>query len=115
MRDSIKKIIEKTFVLEYRLPNDGIDKSSITNLSDYFYDVTDQGVSKSIYNSIVDYCLNDIEIDLLSLDQHQIYAVDDDVYKVPNKYKFQLRIEEKLDIDEKVKSSKVLVENLSIV
>lgn len=92
MRDSIKKFIEETFILEYKLPLNKIDKSSITKLNDYFYDVSDSNVSESIYNSIIDYCLNDIEIDLLNLDQNQMFAINN-----------RLRYDNEAELDTQIK------------
>lgn len=77
LRESIKNLIEKTFILEYTLPNGLIDKTSLTTLKDYCFRANDYGVSESIYNSIVDYCLNDIEIDITKLEIVQQKAIRD--------------------------------------
>lgn len=76
MRKAINDLIKKVFTLKYKLPNGSIEKSSITGQYDYCYEATDSGISDSIYMSIIDYCLNDIEIDLTKLDQNQIFSVE---------------------------------------
>jgi hypothetical protein len=76
LRKAINDLIKKVFTLKYKLPNGSIEKSSITGQYDYCYEATDSGISDSIYMSIIDYCLNDIEIDLTKLDQNQIFSVE---------------------------------------
>lgn len=76
MRKAIKELIKKSFILEYTLPNGVIDKTTLTKFNDYCFDSTDSKVSESIYNSIIDYCLNDIEVDLLNLDKNQLFSIE---------------------------------------
>lgn len=93
MRESLIKLIENTFIKKYELPFNNIDKSVITTLKDYCFNVSSDGkVSESIYNSIVDYCLNDIEIDITKLDSNQRYAINNRLrYDPNNKIKTQLK------------------------
>jgi hypothetical protein len=96
MRESLKDLINKTYILRYKLPISSIKKTSITTLEDYCIDSTSQNdVSESIYFSIVDYCLNETEIDITKLDVHQMYAIenrlrysDDDSLETKLKYGF---------------------------
>ena len=76
MRKAIKELIKKSFILEYTLPNGVIDKTTLTKFNDYCFDSTDSKVSESIYNSIIDYCLNDVEVDLLNLDKNQLFSIE---------------------------------------
>lgn len=92
MRKAINDLIKKTFTLKYTLPNGSINKSSLTNKNDHCYETTDEGISDSIYMSIVDYCLNDIEIDLTKLDQNQMFSIDN-----------RLRYNEEDELDTQVK------------
>ena len=96
MRETIKDLINKTYVLRYKLPISSIKKTSITTLEDYCIDSTSQNdVAESIYFSIIDYCLNETEIDITKLDVNQMYAIenrlrysDDDSLETKIKYGF---------------------------
>lgn len=76
MRDTLKNLIEKTFILKYKLPYGSIDKLSLTTNQDYCFESDETLVGEAIYSSIIDYCLNEIEIDLSKLDSYQVYAIE---------------------------------------
>ena len=92
MRKAIHDLIQKTLILKFKLPFESIDKSSLTFLHDYCFESSDLGVTEAIYNSIVDYCLNDFEIDLSKLDQNQIFAIQN-----------RLRYDEDADLETQLK------------
>jgi len=83
-------------MLRYKLPIPTIKNTSLTTLEDYCIGSTSQNdVSESIYFSIVDYCLNETEIDIAKLDDHQMYSIenrlrysDDDSLETKLKYGF---------------------------
>ncbi|MBI9008471.1 MAG: DUF1837 domain-containing protein [Tenericutes bacterium] len=77
MRDAINNLIKSTYILKYKLPESDIPKTTITTLNDYCYEpISDNSVAESIYNSIIDYCLNETEIDITKLNENQIYAIE---------------------------------------
>ena len=76
MRDSLKKLLQKTISLKYTLPYKEFDKISITTLNDYCLDKSnEEDLVELIYNSIVDYCLKESEINIEKLDRNQKYAL----------------------------------------
>lgn len=75
MRKSIRNLINNTIKLEFTLPYGEIDKTSITTEKDYCLKGKDGDVVELIYNSIIDYCLNESEINLTKLSKDQIYAL----------------------------------------
>lgn len=76
MRDALRTLIENTISLEFVLPCDDINKISISTLNDYCLKrSSDEDIVNLIYNSIVDNCLNESEINLLKLNDDQIYAL----------------------------------------
>lgn len=77
MRKTLSEFISKTLTIRYKLPTSKISKTSLTVKNDYCLDTTNQNdVAESIYYSIVDYCLNESEIDITKLNEHQIYAIE---------------------------------------
>ena len=95
MRNSIHNLISNTIKLEFTLPYGEIDKSSITTDNDYCLKGKDDKIVELIYNSIIDYCLNESEIDLTNLNNDQIYALQNrmrfnekDTHKTQIKYGF---------------------------
>lgn len=95
MRNSIHNLISNTIKLEFTLPYGEIDKSSITTENDYCLKGKDDKIVELIYNSIIDYCFNESEIDLTNLNNNQIYALqnrmrfnENDTHKAQIKYGF---------------------------
>jgi len=77
MRKTLSDFINKTITIRYKLPTSKISKTSLTVTNDYCLDTTNQNdIAESIYYSIVDYCLNESEIDITKLNEHQIYAIE---------------------------------------
>src|SRR5690606_22284732 len=87
------KFIKHTFTIKYMLPISSQNKTSITLKNDYCLHAFDENnVAESIYSGIVDYCLNEIEIDITKLEQYQIFAI-----------KNRLRYDEDDELDTKLK------------
>lgn len=75
MRESIRNLINNIIKLEFILPYEEIDKSSITTENDYCLKGKDDDIVELIYNTIIDYCLNESEINLKNLNNDQIFAL----------------------------------------
>ncbi len=65
MRESLKKLIDKTIIYKYSLPNntDKIDQVNLSNHKDDCYDYSnDNDLIKLIYNSIIEYSFNEFDL-----------------------------------------------------
>ena len=79
MRESLKNLVNNAVCLEYTLPNSekNIDKSALYTRDDFcFKNENFEDVAKIIYNGIVEYALNEFEIDYdnLSLEQRKVIS-----------------------------------------
>lgn len=71
MRDSLIKLVDKTIILNYELPNQTlcIPRSKFTNDKDFcLSSIRELDISEIIYNAIIDYSFNDFDIDEKKLD-----------------------------------------------
>lgn len=76
MRDNLNELINKTISIEFQLPYKEINKVSISKDNDYcLKTISDNEIAQVIYNSIIDYCLNESEIDITTLNEMQLYAI----------------------------------------
>lgn len=65
MRESLKKLIDKTIIYKYSLPNntDKIDPVNLSNHKDDCYDYSnDNDLIELIYNSIIEYSFNEFDL-----------------------------------------------------
>lgn len=79
MRESLKNLVNNAVCLEYTLPNSekNIDKSAFSTREDFcFKSENFEDIAKIIYNGIVEYALNEFEIDYdnLSLEQRKVIS-----------------------------------------
>lgn len=81
MRQSLKGLIQKTIILEYKLPVSvaglKIPRTHISTTDDHCLKQigTNYDVAQLIYNGIVEYAYNDSEINLIQLNKLQIRAL----------------------------------------
>lgn len=78
MRDTLKDAVKKAITFEYQLPNmeHGINKSCLSSKNDACFSSLDsEEVSHIIYNGIVEYAINEFEIDYDNLDLEQRKAI----------------------------------------
>ena len=78
MREALKAAVENAIFLECQLPHQesGIDKSCITAQNDIcFNNTSPQDISKIIYNGIVEFAVNEFEIDYDHLEREQRKAI----------------------------------------
>jgi len=74
MRDALKEAVKNAICIECRLPHSesGVNKSCIsTNVDICFQNKNPQDLSKAIYNGIVEFAVNEYEIDYDKLDLEQ--------------------------------------------
>ena len=74
MRDELKNAIQNAILLECKLPHkeSGLDKSCLSSQSDIcFSNSNPQEISKIIYNGIVEFAINEYEIDYTALEREQ--------------------------------------------
>ena len=78
MRDALKNAIRNAILFEYKLPHQesGLDKSCLSSQNDIcFSNSNPQGISKIIYNGIVEFAINEYEIDYTALEREQRKAI----------------------------------------
>lgn len=78
MRNALKSAIENAIFVECRLPHQesGVDKSCLTSQKDICFDTTDSNsVAKIIYNGIVEFAVNEYEINYDDLEREQRRAI----------------------------------------
>lgn len=66
MRDILKELVKNTIILEYELPckEKGLEKTPLSTHKDKCYNVvSDDSLIDIIYNSIIEYSLNEFDID----------------------------------------------------
>lgn len=97
MRKSIIDIIKNVITIEYALPNKkGIDRSAYTSTKDIcFSHDCDESIAKIIYNNIVEYAVNEYNLNYADLNKEQLLALqtnirydDDDSDTAKLKYGF---------------------------
>lgn len=72
MRDALKNAIHNAILFECKLPHQesGIDKSCLSSQNDIcFSNSNPQEISKIIYNGIVEFAINEYEIDYTALER----------------------------------------------
>ena len=78
MRDALKNAVQSAILLECQLPHQetGIDKSCLSSQNDIcFKNSSPQDVAKVIYNGIVEFAVNEFEIDYDNLERVQRKAI----------------------------------------
>lgn len=78
MRDALKNAIQDAIVLECILPHkeSGLDKSCLSSQDDVCLSNSNpQDISKIIYNGIVEFAINEYEIDYTALEREQRKAI----------------------------------------
>ena len=78
MRDALKNAIHNAILFECKLPHQesGIDKSCLSSQNDIcFSNSNPQEISKIIYNGIVEFAINEYEIDYNALEREQRKAI----------------------------------------
>lgn len=90
MRKALKDVVKKAICIECKLPHleSGVNKSCLsTNQDICFKNDNPQNLSKAIYNGIVEFAINEYEIDYENLEKEQLkaiiknlrYTYDDDI------------------------------------
>ena len=78
MREALKNAVQSAILLECRLPHpdSGIDKSRLSSQDDIcFKHSSPQNVAKVIYNGVVEFAVNEFEIDYDNLEREQRKAI----------------------------------------
>lgn len=80
MREALKNAVHNAILLEYKLPHKvsglDLDKSCLSSQNDIcFSNSNPQEISKIIYNGIVEFAINEYEIDYTALEREQRKAV----------------------------------------
>ena len=78
MREALKNAVQSAILLECRLPHQesGIDKSCLSSQNDIcFNHSSPQDVARVIYNGIVEFAVNEFEIDYDNLEREQRKAI----------------------------------------
>ena len=78
MRKALKDAVHNAILLEYKLPHEesGLDKSCLSSKHDIcFSNSKPQEISKIIYNGIVEFAINEYEIDYTALEREQRKAI----------------------------------------
>lgn len=78
MRDSLKTAVQNAILFECKLPHkaSGLDKSCLSSQSDICFNNTDpQDIAKVIYNGIVEFAVNEYEINYDDLEHEQRKAI----------------------------------------
>lgn len=78
MRDALKNAVQSAILFECQLPHQetGIDKSCLSSQNDIcFKHSSPQDVAKVIYNGIVEFAVNEFEIDYDNLEREQRKAI----------------------------------------
>lgn len=78
MRDALKAAVQNAILLECKLPHqeNGLDKSCLSSQSDICFNHTNpQEIAKVIYNGIVEFAVNEYEIDYTALEREQRRAI----------------------------------------
>lgn len=76
MRHSLIDLVKKTIILKFNLPYGTINRTSISSLDDFCYETkSNEELAELIYYSIVDYCLNNSEINLTDLNADQKFSI----------------------------------------
>lgn len=78
MRDALKNAIHNAILFECKLPHQesGLDKSCLSSQNDIcFSNSNPQEISKIIYNGIVEFAINEYEIDYNALEREQRKAI----------------------------------------
>lgn len=78
MREALKNAVHNAVIFEYKLPNleKNLDKSCISSQRDVcFSNSSPQDISKIIYNGIVEFAINEYEIDYENLEREQRKAI----------------------------------------
>lgn len=78
MREALKNAVHNAILLECKLPHQesGLDKSCLSSQNDIcFSNSNPQEISKIIYNGIVEFAINEYEIDYNALEREQRKAI----------------------------------------
>lgn len=78
MREALKSAVHNAVIFEYKLPNreKDLDKSCISSQRDVcFSNSSPQDISKIIYNGIVEFAINEFEINYEELEREQRKAI----------------------------------------
>lgn len=76
MRKTIEKLLSKTIIFKYKLPNGAIDKSIISSKEDECFSVSSNtDLANLIYNGIADYALGEKNVDINNLELCQRKAL----------------------------------------
>ena len=76
MRDTIKNLLKETIVYKYNLPHGNIKRTNLSTEDDEcFAVISNEALSKLIYNGIVEYALGEKHIDITDLQLYQRRAI----------------------------------------
>lgn len=78
MREALKTAVQDAILLECKLPHQesGVDKSCLSSKKDFCFKNTEpDDISKIIYNGIVEFAVNEYEIDYDNLEREQRKAI----------------------------------------
>ncbi|MEI3550814.1 MAG: DUF1837 domain-containing protein [Alphaproteobacteria bacterium] len=88
MRDILKELVKNTIILEYELPcqEKGLEKTPLSTHKDKCYNVvSDDSLIDIIYNSIIEYSLNEFDIDKNDYNKSMDIALQTKIRENPNK------------------------------
>lgn len=78
MRDALRQAVKNAICIECKLPHteSGVDKSCLTTKNDIcFSNIDPQDIAKIIYNGIVEFAINEYEINYNDLEKEQIKVI----------------------------------------
>lgn len=78
MRDALKQAVKNAIFIECKLPHteSGIDKSCLTTQNDIcFSNIDPKDIAKIIYNGIVEFAINEYEINYNDLEKEQLKVI----------------------------------------
>lgn len=88
MREVLKELVKNTIILEYELPHKekGLEKTPLSTHKDKCYNVvSDDSLIDIIYNSIIEYSLNEFDIDKNDYNKSMDIALQTKIRENPNK------------------------------
>lgn len=88
MRNALKELVKNTIILEYELPHKekGLEKTPLSTHKDKCYNVvSDDSLIDIIYNSIIEYSLNEFDIDKNDYNKSMDIALQTKIREKPNK------------------------------
>lgn len=87
MRDTLINAVRNAIIIEYQLPHKGeeyfLNKSCLSSQNDFCFNNKDpQEISKIIYNGIVEFAINEYEIDYTALKTSQLKVISSRIHYI---------------------------------